>query len=400
MKKLILSFLLLVSIEATAQNNYFIESPSAQEGYLNVYFGANPIPYPVFTFTDTTKFIINTDTIQVGNINPVFNNLIPSKVINIDNNNYLGISNVSDIPLTFSQVTTGLGFTPTNSAFTITINGDSKTLAASRSWNVGDIVSSGSYSNPNWITSLAYSKLTGVPAFLTMEVDGSTTNELQTLSISNRRITLSSGGSVTVPQADWDSILHKPTINSGTVTSVGLSMPSAFSVSNSPITTSGTLTVTGAGTNSQVIDGTGALKTINTFTAYSSGTAYTLTTSSSKVDFGTNDPTITITSPGTYLITTNVRLEYSGLTTALNACTLKLRRTNNTASDLSNASTVFNVPTVTLLTGTGGDCDIPAIIYTTSNSNDVIEMWGNRSGGLTVGSILVGEASITAIKLY
>lgn len=47
----------------------------------------------------------------------------------------------------------------------------------------------------------------------------------------------------------------------GTVTSVGLSMPSAFSVSNSPVTSSGTLTVTGAGTTSQYIDGTGALQT-------------------------------------------------------------------------------------------------------------------------------------------
>ena len=47
----------------------------------------------------------------------------------------------------------------------------------------------------------------------------------------------------------------------GTVTSVGLSMPSAFTVSNSPVTSSGTLTVAGAGTTSQYIDGTGALQT-------------------------------------------------------------------------------------------------------------------------------------------
>ena len=50
----------------------------------------------------------------------------------------------------------------------------------------------------------------------------------------------------------------------GTVTSVGLSMPSAFTVTNSPVTTNGTLTVTGAGTTSQLIDGTGALQSIPT----------------------------------------------------------------------------------------------------------------------------------------
>ena len=46
---------------------------------------------------------------------------------------------------------------------------------------------------------------------------------------------------------------------SGTVTSVDLSMPSAFSVSGNPITTAGTLAVTGAGLVSQYIRGDGSL---------------------------------------------------------------------------------------------------------------------------------------------
>ena len=46
------------------------------------------------------------------------------------------------------------------------------------------------------------------------------------------------------------------------VTSVGLSMPSAFTVTNSPVTSTGTLTVTGAGNASQYVDGTGALQTM------------------------------------------------------------------------------------------------------------------------------------------
>ena len=52
---------------------------------------------------------------------------------------------------------------------------------------------------------------------------------------------------------------------SGTVTSVGLTMPAptnaAFSVSGSPVTTSGTLAVGANGTTDQYIDGTGALRT-------------------------------------------------------------------------------------------------------------------------------------------
>jgi hypothetical protein len=52
--------------------------------------------------------------------------------------------------------------------------------------------------------------------------------------------------------------------NNGTVESVALSMPSAFSVAGSPITQSGTFTVTGSGTTSQYVDGTGALQTFPT----------------------------------------------------------------------------------------------------------------------------------------
>lgn len=54
------------------------------------------------------------------------------------------------------------------------------------------------------------------------------------------------------------------TWNVGTVTSIGVSMPSAFTVSNSPITSSGTIAITGAGSASQYIDGTGALQTFPT----------------------------------------------------------------------------------------------------------------------------------------
>jgi len=45
------------------------------------------------------------------------------------------------------------------------------------------------------------------------------------------------------------------------ITSIGLSMPSAFSVANSPLTANGSINVTGAGTSAQYIDGTGSLQT-------------------------------------------------------------------------------------------------------------------------------------------
>lgn len=51
---------------------------------------------------------------------------------------------------------------------------------------------------------------------------------------------------------------------SGTVTSVALSMPSAFTVTGSPVTTSGTFSVSGAGTSLQYIRGNGTLATFDT----------------------------------------------------------------------------------------------------------------------------------------
>ena len=46
----------------------------------------------------------------------------------------------------------------------------------------------------------------------------------------------------------------------GTVTSIRVTVPSAFTVTNSPVTSVGTIAITGAGTTNQYIDGTGSLQ--------------------------------------------------------------------------------------------------------------------------------------------
>jgi hypothetical protein len=60
------------------------------------------------------------------------------------------------------------------------------------------------------------------------------------------------------------------------VTSVGLSMPSAFTVSNSPVTTSGNISVTGAGTTAQYIRGDGSLADFPSSTGGGSSVSYYL----------------------------------------------------------------------------------------------------------------------------
>ena len=83
------------------------------------------------------------------------------------------------------------------------------------------------------------------------------------------------GGMVTASWSDADTGL----------TSVGLSMPSAFTVSNSPLTSNGTIAVTGAGVASQYVRGDGTLAPFPTSSGGGSSVSYYL-------NGGTNQGTI------------------------------------------------------------------------------------------------------------
>jgi hypothetical protein len=167
-----------------------------------------------------------------------------------------------------------------------------------------------------------------------------------------------------------------PSVGSGTVTSVGLSSTD-LSVSGSPVTVSGSitanLTTTGVspGTYTSVTVDTkgrvtaGSNPSQNTAAAYSAGTVYALTTTPAKLDFGTTDPSITIP-----------------------------------AADIANATATATVPIATLLSSDIGDADVATVIYTTSNSNDVLEVWGSRSTAISVGNINASAAHIVAVRLY
>jgi hypothetical protein len=72
----------------------------------------------------------------------------------------------------------------------------------------------------------------------------------------------------------------------GSVTSVGLTMPSAFNVANSPVTTSGTIAVTGAGTVAQYIRGDGSLADFPESSGGGSSVSYYLNGSVSQGTIG------------------------------------------------------------------------------------------------------------------
>jgi hypothetical protein len=91
------------------------------------------------------------------------------------------------------------------------------------------------------------------------------------------------GAGVTATSVNEDVTV---TITDGGVTSVGLSMPSAFTVTNSPIITSGTIGVSGAGTTAQYIRGDGSLANFPNSTGGGASVSYYLNGSVSQGTFG------------------------------------------------------------------------------------------------------------------
>lgn len=138
----------------------------------------------------------------------------------------------------------------------------------------------------------------------------------------------------------------------------------------------------------------------NPLSVYATGTVYTLTATPAAVDFGTTDPTITLNAVGTYAIRARVKVALNGATFAANrTLTVKLRRTNNTAADVADSSTTYVVPITTTITNTLAVIELPEVLYTTANTNDVLTIFADISVTPSAGSISIDEASIVAVRL-
>jgi hypothetical protein len=138
-----------------------------------------------------------------------------------------------------------------------------------------------------------------------------------------------------------------------------------------------------------------------TLAAYAAGTAYQLTATPALLNFGTTDPTITLTQAGTYHLSGQVNLLYNAATfAATRTVTLKLRRTNNTAADVAGSSLSLTTAIITTLTATFAAVALPPVVYTTSNTDDALQVWGDVSVVPSAGSLDAVGASIVAVKLF
>jgi len=134
---------------------------------------------------------------------------------------------------------------------------------------------------------------------------------------------------------------------------------------------------------------------------YASGTVYALTNTSALVDFGTTDPILTVDKPGTYWVSARAQLKYNATVFAANqTATCKIRRTNNTAADLTNATRTVDLRIVATVTDNAGLVEIPETLYTTSNYDDHIQLWCSISSATGGGSVDVVSAEIIAKRQF
>lgn len=146
-----------------------------------------------------------------------------------------------------------------------------------------------------------------------------------------------------------------------------------------------------------------ALPTTDPVTKYGSGTAHTITGASfAAVVFGTSGTQeVTLTTAGTWLLQARARVDYVGATfAAVRTASFKLRRTNNTAGDVTNAATAFKTEIITTLTYTALDVVFPAVTYVTGNVDDVLQMQVAIDTDPSAGSIQIVEADIVAVFLH
>ena len=160
------------------------------------------------------------------------------------------------------------------------------------------------------------------------------------------------------------------TSNTGTVTSVGLSAPAAFSVSGSPVTGSGTLALSGAGTSSQVILGDGTLGT------YTTGDITGVTAGTGLSGGGTSG-------------TVTLNIDYAGTDNFIRAATIDTTLASGdymVFSDTANSNTVKEILVSNIPLGQFNNDQ-----GWTSNTGDITGVTAGTglSGGGTTGTVTV-----------
>jgi hypothetical protein len=214
------------------------------------------------------------------------------------------------------------------------------------------------------------------------------------------------GNNVTIDVADssW-VIVGQPVFVFDAGTFAVVSVPSATTLQLQYLdydtnTEAGNAVAVGSGVGPGGFNGSDAVVPDDQAAAYGSGTPYTLTTTSAPVVMGTSSPDVTLTAAGTWVIFARARVDNVGATFAANrTVTAKLRRSNNTAADLANASAAYQTGIITTITNTGMILTMPPVFYSTAAVDDNIELWASIDVLPSAGSITVSQCEIVAYRI-
>lgn len=237
------------------------------------------------------------------------------------------------------------------------------------------------------------------------------TNGLNAFTISTANTTIPAVGNdvlASVADSSWCAIGQEVFFSDGT--HIG-----HFSVASKPDTSSVSLTFlgeTGDGSPGDVI-ATGATLTPSGIPGTDGADGFAVTADidasvggSQALDTTTNTQvlgkslTLAASAGKTYLLFARCRFDYNGATFAANQIiNFKIRRTNNTASDVADAVGNLQTQIITTKSYTAGEIAIIGVPYTSAGVSDTIEPMASVDVLPSAGSVDAVECSITAVEL-
>jgi len=232
---------------------------------------------PTVNFSSITTFLLSKYTTKQNIVSDFLNFLDGSKVL---------LFKSSDInSFGFYRISSLEPYEPDPNFFVVTVEYETGhgALEEDEDYMIS-LVSLAGGSIPTKTSQLINDGDDGVNPFISeLDIDRTEWDAAYEGKINSAEVTGDTTKTLTLTKQDGSTIETSWTDSDTGLTSVGVSMPSAFSVTNSPLTSNGTITITGAGTSLEYVRGDGTLGTFPTLTGY---VPYTGATQS--VDLGTN----------------------------------------------------------------------------------------------------------------
>jgi len=207
---------------------------------------------------------------------------------------------------------------------------------------------------------------------------------------------------VFVEESGW-MVVGQPVFVEGPATFTVASITNATQVELTFVGASGDVSpgasiAAGAGVSPGGLGATGS-SSLTSYSVYADGSVYTLTATNVLLNFGTTDPSLTLTLAGTYLLFAKVRYDFVAWAQVSHTISTNLHST--TTGDINDSSTDFVLPDTSggAVTSTAASISLPVVVYT-ALAGEVVQIWGSLNsvpgGGETITAV---EASIVALRI-